>query len=96
MKVEYSNRAVADLREISAESRRAFGADVAGALETRIRGVINRISKDPLSAPELDQRPGAHVVPLIRYPFKIFYRVLEDRIVIEHVRHAARRPWPGP
>jgi plasmid stabilization system protein ParE len=33
MKVEYSNRAVADLRKISADSGRAFGDRVAEALE---------------------------------------------------------------
>jgi plasmid stabilization system protein ParE len=92
MKVEYSNRAVADLDEISARSRRMFGDRVAQALEARIRAVIDRISEDPLSAPELEQRPGVRVVPLVRYPFKIFYRVLEDRVRIQHIRHSARRP----
>jgi toxin ParE1/3/4 len=95
MKVEYSNRAVANLRKISADSRRAFGDRIAGALESRIRAVIDHISRDPLSAPEVEQRPGLHVVPLIRYPFKIFYRVLDDRIQIVHIRHVARRPWRG-
>jgi toxin ParE1/3/4 len=76
MKVEYSRRSVADLRKISADSRRAFGDRVAEALEARIRAVIDRISREPLSAPEIEQRPGLHVVPLIRYPFKIFYRLL--------------------
>lgn len=95
MKVEYSNRAVANLRKISADSRRAFGDRVAGALESRIRAVIDRISRDPFSAPEVEQRPGLHVVRLIRYFFKIFYRVLDDRIQIVHIRHVARRPWRG-
>jgi toxin ParE1/3/4 len=95
MKVEYSNRAVADLRKISSDSRRTFGDRVAEGLEARIRAVIRRIGKDPLSAPELEQRQGVHVVPLIRYPFKIFYRLFEDRVRIEHIRHTARRPWGG-
>jgi plasmid stabilization system protein ParE len=95
MKVEYSNRAVADLRKISADSHSAFGNRVAEALEARIRAVIDRISRNPLSAPEVEQRPGVHVVPLIRYPFKIFYRVLEDRVRIQHIRHTARRPSEG-
>ena len=95
MKVEYSNRAVADLDEISARSRRMFGDRVAQVLEARIRAVIDRISEDPLSAPELEQRPGVRVVPLVRYPFKIFYRVLEDRVRIQHIRHSARHPWEG-
>jgi len=95
MRIEYSRRAVADLRKISADSRRAFGDLVAKALEARIRAVVERIGKDPLSAPEVEQRPDMHVVPLIRYPFKIFYRVLDDRVRILHIRHTARRPWGG-
>jgi len=95
MKVEYSNRAVADLHKISADSRRSFGDRAAEALELRIRAIVDRIGRDPLSAPEVEQRPGVHVVPLVRYPFKIFYRVFEDRVRIQHIRHTARRPWRG-
>jgi plasmid stabilization system protein ParE len=85
--------AIADLRRLSVDSRRAFGDRVAENLEARIRAVINRISSAPLSAPEVEGRPGTHVVPLIRYPFKIFYRVLDDRVRIQHIRHTARRTW---
>jgi toxin ParE1/3/4 len=95
MNVEYSNRAVADLHKISADSRRAFGERVAEALRVRIRAVIDRITREPLSAPEVEQRPGVRVVAVVRYPFKIFYRVFEDRVRIEHIRHAARLPWGG-
>jgi toxin ParE1/3/4 len=95
MKVEYARRAVADLRKISADSRRTFGDRVAEALEGRIRAVVDHISREPLSAPEVEQRPGLHVVPLIRYPFKVFYRVFDDRVRILHIRHTARRPWQG-
>jgi len=95
MKIEYSNRAVADLHKLSADSRRVFGDRVAEALEARIRAVIERISRDPLSAPAVELRPGVHMVPLVRYPFKIFYRVFEDVVRIEHIRHTARRPWGG-
>jgi len=95
MKVEYSKRAVADLRKISADSRQAFGNRVAEALEFRIRAVVDRISREPLSAPRVEQRSGMRVAPLIRYPFKVFYRVLDDRVRIVHIRHSARRPWQG-
>jgi toxin ParE1/3/4 len=94
MKVEYSNRAVADLRKISADTRRLFGDDAAQALERRIERVINQIGTNPLSAPEVEQRPGLRVIPLVPYPFKIFYRVFANRIRIQHIRHAARRSWP--
>jgi plasmid stabilization system protein ParE len=92
MKVEYSARAVADLHKISADSL-SYGDAVAAALEARIRQVIARIAEKPLAAQRIAERPGVHVVPLIRYPFKIFYRVLDDRVRILHIRHVARRPW---
>lgn len=95
MKVEYSNRAVANLRKISADSRRAFGDRVAQALEGRIRAIIDLISREPLSMPKVEQRPGLHVAVLGRYPFRIFYRVFDDRIRIVHIRHTSRRPWNG-
>src|SRR5580700_9684317 len=65
MKIEYSRRAVADLRKIAADSHEMFGDLVAEALETRIRAVVDRIARGPLSAPEVGERPGLHVVPLI-------------------------------
>jgi len=49
--------------------------------------------------PERSQRlPGptdVRVVPLIRYPFKIFYTISGETLIILHIRHAARRPWGG-
>ena len=30
-----------------------------------------------------------------RFPYLIFYRVVEDEVQIIHVRHAARKPWKG-
>ena len=95
MRVEYSRRAVADLRKISVDSRRTFGDRVAEALESRIRTVVDLVSREPLSTPEVEQRPGLHVVPLTRYPFKIFYRIVDDSVRILHIRHTARRPWRG-
>ena len=35
------------------------------------------------------------VLPLMRYPFKVFYRVVGDTVRIVHIRHTARRPWTG-
>jgi toxin ParE1/3/4 len=92
MKVEYSNRALADLRKVSADSR-AFGEAVTAALETRIQNVVAYIGEHPEAAAHVFERPNVRVVPLIRYPYKIFYRILEDRVRILHLRHTSRRPW---
>lgn len=93
MKVEYSNRALADLRKLSAGSQATFGHRVAAALETRIRAIVEQIRQAPESAPRVEQRPGVRVVPLIRYPYKIFYRIADDTVRILHIRHTSRRPW---
>jgi plasmid stabilization system protein ParE len=93
MKIEFTNRAVRDLREISDYSRRHFGDRITRGLEARIRDIINRIVNAPESAPRVEQRPDMRVVLLVRYPFKIFYRIAGETIRILHVRHTARRPW---
>ena len=95
MKVEYSNRAVADLHKVSADSRRVFGDSVAAALEARIRAIVGQLGEAPESAPHVEQRRGVHVVPLVHYPYKIFYRIVEDRVRVLHIRHTSRRPWTG-
>ena len=92
MKIEYSNRAVADLRRLAADSLQ-FGEAVSIAVEERIRRIISQISDYPEAAERIEERPGVHVVPLVRYPYKIFYRVLNDRIRILHIRHTSRMPW---
>jgi toxin ParE1/3/4 len=95
MKIEYTNCAVADLRKVSADSRMRFSDTVAAALEKRVRDVVGHIAEHPEAAPKVIARPGMRVFPLIHYPYKIFYRVLEDRVRIVHIRHTSRRPWGG-
>jgi hypothetical protein len=41
-------------------------------------------------AEEVEQRPGVHVVPFIRYPYRLFYRVARETVEILHIFHAAR------
>ena len=92
MKVDYSKRATADLRKVSADSR-AFGETVAAAVEVRIREVIAQIREHPEGRPRVIERPGVHVAALVRYPYVIFYRILEDRVRILHIRHTSRQVW---
>jgi toxin ParE1/3/4 len=92
MTIEYSRRAAADLRKVSADSR-VFGETVAAAVEARICEIIAYIAEHPEAAARVVDRPGMHVVPLVRYPYKIFYRVFEDRVRVLHIRHTSRRPW---
>ena len=66
------------------------------AFERRLRTVVMRIGAWPESAEEVAERPGVRVVPLIRYPYKVFYRVTSDAVEILYIHHVARRaPWEG-
>lgn len=94
MRVAFSAASLTDLRKIAAESRRSFGAHVAMALERHILTAIERISRFPDSAPRVENRAGVRVVALVRYPYRIFYRIDADRLTILRIRHTARRPWP--
>lgn len=60
----------------------------------RVRSVVTRIGTWPLSAQEVAERPGVHVVPMVRCPYKRFYRVEGDSVDILHIAHAARRDPP--
>jgi len=96
MKVEYAPRAVTDLVGIGDQSRRVFGAPVAAVLETTIRATIARIRAFPEIGQKLQAHPKVRVIPLGRYPFKIFHTIGSDTVTILHIRHAARRPWTDP
>jgi plasmid stabilization system protein ParE len=58
MKVEYSNRAVSDLRKIAADSR-AYGDAVTAAVEARIRDIVAYIARHPEACTFATQR-GVH------------------------------------
>ena len=90
MKVEYSKRATADLHKVSADSR-AFGEMAAAAVEVRIREIIAQIREHPEGRPPAIERPG--VAALVRYPYKMFYRILDNGVRILHIRHTSRQAW---
>ena len=93
MKVVYSPRSIRDLERIAARHRKVADIKTARAIADRIEFVINRLVRHPKSAPGVADRSGVRVVLVLRYPYKIFYRLREDAVEILHVRHTARRSW---
>ena len=71
MKVEYSNRAAADLRKVSADAHE-YGQTVTVAVEARIRAIVSHIAEHPEAAPRVAERPNVHVVPLFDFHIKSF------------------------
>ena len=93
MRVVYTDEALADLDEIL-EYITAHYPAIYARFERRLRLIEARIGSWPESARMVAERRGIRVVPFIRYPYKLFYRVENDRVEILHIHHAARRaPW---
>jgi plasmid stabilization system protein ParE len=95
MRVVYSPRAIRDLEHIAAYYRSVADPNIAAAISQRIQHVINRIARRPQSAPPVVERRDVRAVLVLRYPYKIFYRVRDDAVEILHIRHTARRAWAG-
>ena len=92
MKVVYTEEALSDLDAI-ADWLIVHYPSIAPLVERRIRTIVAHIARWPESSRRSADRPGIRVVPLGRYPYKIFYRVAGDTVEILHIHHAARQSW---
>jgi toxin ParE1/3/4 len=90
MKVVYTNEALRDLDEILTYIAANYPTAYA-PFEKRLHTAVARIGAWPESAAEVIQRPGVRVVPLVRYPYKMFYHATQDTVEILHIYHAARQ-----
>ncbi len=92
MKVIYSDEALDSLDVILAFIATKYPTKSA-AFEKRLRAVVMRIGAWPESAAEVAERPGVRVVPLIRYPYKVFAgsRAMQWRYFISTMRRGGCR-----
>jgi addiction module RelE/StbE family toxin len=92
MRVSYSPRALAQLERIFADIA-AENPIAAAAVVDRIEELVSLLSEHPhIGRPT--SKEGVRILSVGRYPYLVFYRVLEekDEIRILRVRHTARRP----
>ena len=89
MRVVLTDEALRDLDTILADTE-TNRPTAAAALELRLRSSLRRIGAWPDSAQLVAGRPGLRMVPLVRYPFRIFYRVADNQVEILHIHHTAR------
>ena len=90
MNVVYAPRALRDLEGISAyliERNPAAAVNVLGA----IKSSIDTLSFFPQIGRLVDNA-GHRRIPVVRYPYLIFYRIAGDELLILHIRHSSRRP----
>jgi toxin ParE1/3/4 len=89
MKVVFTDDALRDLDDILHFISTNYPG-VYAPFEKRLRTIVTRIGTWPESAQQVAQRPDVRSVPFIRYPYKIFYQVLPDRVEVLHIYHSAR------
>lgn len=92
MKAVFSEAALADINQIFEFTATNYPSLVP-RLEYRIRDVVSRIEAWPENARLLEGTTNTRVVPLVRYPFKIFYQIDAERILILHIHHTSRSYW---
>jgi toxin ParE1/3/4 len=92
VKIRYTRRAIAQLDSIysyiEADNPRA-----AKAVKARIQRAIGRLAQFPYSSRATD-RLGVRVLPIVRYPYLVFYSVDDaaQEVHILRIRHSARDP----
>jgi toxin ParE1/3/4 len=92
MKIVFTETALSDLNQIF-EYLASNYPTLVGPVEQRINSVLARLQDWPESARKVTQRTNVRVAPLIRYPYRIFYRITNETVEIVHIRHTSRRPW---
>lgn len=93
MRVRYSSRAIAELEAILSDMATKHPS-AAKRFLARMRQVGERIGRFPEGFQEVARRPGVRRVPLVRYPYLVFYQVVAGEAVILSLVHGARKePW---
>jgi toxin ParE1/3/4 len=93
MRVRYTARARNDLDTIYSYLNERSPA-AASAVLKRIRDRVDRLADFPFVAP-VTELSGIHGLSIVRYPYKAYYRIMDDEVVVLHVRDARRAPWVG-
>lgn len=88
MKVRYTPEAYSDREEIF-EYLKVRSVSGARKVMASLGEAVKRLEDQPFSGYATDN-PNVRVIFIVRYPYKIFYRV-RDEVEILHIRHTSRR-----
>jgi len=90
LKLRLDPQAKRDLADIRGYLIENAGTGTAERVRKHLRGRINLLPERPLIGVATSE-PGIRILAPTRYPYRIYYTVTDDAIVILHIRHTARR-----
>ena len=90
LKVRLDAQAKRDLLEIRNYLTEHAGTDTADRVRMHLRQRINRLRQAPLIG-VVTSEPSIRILPPTRYPYRIYYTLTAEAVVVLHVRHSARR-----
>ena len=93
MRVRYTPEAFADRERIFGYLRERSPSGARNVMAS-IREAVRLLRDQPYSGYKTDD-PDIRVKFLVRYPYKMFYRVRHGMIEIVHIRHTSRRTLGG-
>lgn len=71
------------------ESKRpGLGAELLGA----VHDVIVKVAEAPQQFPPWDQNPRFRRAAAARFPYALYFHIVDDEVVVVAVAHASRRP----
>ncbi len=94
MRVEFSALALVELDDILRyiEER---NLSAARKLRAFIFLALQRISRFPEAAQRVAERPAVRRLPLVRYPYALYYEIGNDVVTIVRILHTSRAPFVG-
>jgi toxin ParE1/3/4 len=66
----------------------------ANRLRERIQTLFLLLTHHPYAG-QLTDLPGVRRLVVSPYPYLIFYRVTDEEVIVQRMRHTSRRPSPG-
>ena len=90
MKVRLDEQAKRDLVDIRTYLMRHASPAAAERVQSHLRSRINGLGRHPYIGTRASE-PDIRVLAPSRYPYRIYYAVTADAVIILHIRHTARR-----
>ena len=94
MKLRFTKRAVRQMEEIIGAIAQE-SPQGARRVRERMQGITTLLVERPHIGQQTDVA-GIRRMLVSPYPYLIFYRVTEDAVIVQRVRHAARDPSGAP